>query len=96
MTTNHPGRLDPALIRPGRADVHVELGLVCADTAARLFARFFPGEPGLAAAFRENLAGLRFTPAEVQGWLLSHAADPVMAAAARGLAGRRLAAGASG
>ena len=44
MTTNHPDRLDPALIRPGRADVHVELGLVGAGAARALFLRFFPGE----------------------------------------------------
>ena len=25
MTTNHKERLDPALLRPGRADVHVNL-----------------------------------------------------------------------
>lgn len=25
MTTNHREKLDPALLRPGRADVHVEL-----------------------------------------------------------------------
>ena len=27
MTTNHKERLDPALLRPGRADVHVKLNL---------------------------------------------------------------------
>lgn len=27
MTTNHKERLDPALLRPGRADVHVRLDL---------------------------------------------------------------------
>jgi chaperone BCS1 len=25
MTTNHKEKLDPALLRPGRADLHVEL-----------------------------------------------------------------------
>lgn len=25
MTTNHKEKLDPALLRPGRADVHVKL-----------------------------------------------------------------------
>lgn len=25
MTTNHREKLDPALLRPGRADVHIEL-----------------------------------------------------------------------
>ena len=26
MTTNHKERLDPAILRPGRADMHIELG----------------------------------------------------------------------
>jgi chaperone BCS1 len=27
MTTNHKEKLDPALLRPGRADIHIELNL---------------------------------------------------------------------
>lgn len=29
MTTNHKENLDPALKRPGRADVHVKLDFAC-------------------------------------------------------------------
>ncbi|MEM6423131.1 MAG: AAA family ATPase, partial [Pseudomonadota bacterium] len=87
MTTNHRERLDPALIRPGRADVHVELGPVGAEVAARLFARFFPERPDLAARFRLALDGCRVTPAALQGWLLEHLADPEHAAGAAGLVG---------
>jgi mitochondrial chaperone BCS1 len=90
MTTNHRERLDPALIRPGRADVHVELGTVGADAAARLFARFHPGDVAGADAFRRALGSLRYTPAELQGWLLTHADDPVMASTAHGLLGPAL------
>jgi chaperone BCS1 len=85
MTTNHREHLDPALIRPGRADVHVELGPVGAATAAQLFARFFPGEAALAEAFRLALGEARVTPAALQGWLLEHAEDPEAAATAAGL-----------
>ena len=85
MTTNHPERLDPALIRPGRADVHVELGPVGAETAAQLFLRFFPGEDGLAMEFRDRLGPRMLTPAALQGWLLSHASDARAAATAHGL-----------
>jgi mitochondrial chaperone BCS1 len=85
MTTNHRERLDPALIRPGRADVHVELGTVGADAAARLFARFFPGDVAGADTFRRALAGRRCTPAELQGWLLTHADDAKLASTAKGL-----------
>ncbi|MBW4981017.1 AAA family ATPase [Mameliella sp. CS4] len=85
MTTNHPERLDPALIRPGRADVHLELGPVPASVAADLFRRFFPGEEALAERFADALGTRRVTPAALQGWLLSHAQDPVAASSAKGL-----------
>ena len=82
MTTNHRERLDPALIRPGRVDMHVELGLVGATTARRLFDRFFPREPDLARAFEAALGDRRLSPAALQGWLLTNSSDPQAAARA--------------
>lgn len=40
-TTNHYGILDPALIRPGRMDLHIEFKLASKDQAKRLFRRFY-------------------------------------------------------
>jgi len=80
MTTNHKDRLDPALIRPGRADVHTELGLVNAATARRLFEKFFPEEVLLGQQFEANLGGQTASPAEIQGWLLANSSDPRAAA----------------
>lgn len=88
MTTNHKEKLDPALIRPGRADVHTELGLVNSATARRLFERFFPDDPDLADAFERRLGKQRHSPAQIQGWLLANSTDPQAAAAASGLEGR--------
>ncbi|KMW58059.1 Cell division protein FtsH [Candidatus Rhodobacter oscarellae] len=85
MTTNHRERLDPALIRPGRADMHVELGLVGAAQAAQLFARFYPERADLAEPFAAALGTKRFSPAELQGWLMAHMSDPEGAARAEGL-----------
>lgn len=85
MTTNHIERLDPALIRPGRADVHVELPRISAPAARRLYERFFPGEMALAASFERTLGAARLSPAAVQGWLLAHRDDPALAARAEGL-----------
>jgi mitochondrial chaperone BCS1 len=82
MTTNHREKLDPALIRPGRADVQLELGTIGAATAAKLYLRFFPGEETGAARFAARIGARRLTGAEVQGWLLAHAEDPVAAAEA--------------
>ncbi|WP_298258680.1 AAA family ATPase [uncultured Litoreibacter sp.] len=85
MTTNHKEKLDPALIRPGRADVHTELGLVNAKTARQLFDRFFPDEAMLAEQFQESLGSQKASPAEIQGWLLANSSDPSKAALATGL-----------
>ncbi|RNF36075.1 AAA family ATPase [Paracoccus methylarcula] len=80
MTTNHFERLDPALIRPGRADMHVELGLVGASAARALFDRFFPDHLAAAAEFEAALGTHRFSPATIQGWLLWNHDNPEAAA----------------
>ncbi|MEX0339875.1 MAG: AAA family ATPase [Arenibacterium sp.] len=85
MTTNHKERLDPALIRPGRADVHTELGLIHAKTARRLFERFFPNEAELASVFETRLGDHEHSPAQIQGWLLDNSNDAFSAAQALGL-----------
>jgi chaperone BCS1 len=88
MTTNHKDKLDPALIRPGRADVHTELGLVNAKAARQLFNRFFPNEALLAEQFQERLGSQTISPAEIQGWLLANSSDPSKAALATDLLGK--------
>lgn len=85
MTTNHKNQLDPALIRPGRADMHIELGSVNANTAAHLFERFFPDEPLYCEYFRVALGDRMVIPSAVQGWLLSQNTDIAKAATAEGL-----------
>lgn len=85
MTTNHKEQLDPALIRPGRADMYVELGLINAETSARLFERFFPNEPLYSAQFCVALGDAKLSPSAVQGWLLLHNKNIEMAASASGL-----------
>ncbi len=39
LTTNHPDRLNPAMLRPGRLDACIEIGPPDAATAARLLSR---------------------------------------------------------
>ena len=85
MTSNHPDRLEPALVRPGRADVHREIGLITGPTAARLFARFFPGCEAEAQTFAARIGEARLAPAAVQAWLLTNAEDVARAATAAGL-----------
>ena len=42
MTTNHKDKLDPALIRPGRCDIQIEMKYVCYETLKRFMYRYFP------------------------------------------------------
>ncbi|PCH42539.1 AAA ATPase [Wolfiporia cocos MD-104 SS10] len=53
MTTNHPERLDPALIRPGRVDLAVLLDDATPEQARRLFVRFYRGGDDTSAEISE-------------------------------------------
>ena len=53
-TTNHPERLDPALIRPGRVDLSVLIDDASPTQAKRLFEQFYGYEDG--AEGWENLS----------------------------------------
>jgi len=44
LTTNHKDRLDEALIRPGRCDMHVHVQKASQDQARRMYCRFFARE----------------------------------------------------
>lgn len=46
MTTNHPERLDSALVRPGRVDLSTHLGNATPYQARTLFKRFYSGSLG--------------------------------------------------
>jgi len=77
MTTNHIERLDPALIRPGRCDIKVEVRRASRTQARKLYARFFGGSPEAdAAAFADALPEYELSMAALQGYLLSHKDDP--------------------
>lgn len=51
MTTNFKEKLDPALIRPGRADVHLEFGYATAYQGYGIFKAFFPDSEEAAQTF---------------------------------------------
>jgi hypothetical protein len=88
LTTNHPERLDPALVRPGRVDVRVTFARASRSQLRRLFLRFFfddgaGGEGGneneaalLATRFAAALPEGELSMAAVQGFLLLHRDDP--------------------
>jgi hypothetical protein len=78
LTTNHPERLDPALVRPGRADVHLRLGLCSRQQIGAFFALFFPerdAPPARLAALPDNT----LSPAEVSCAMLQFRNNPDLA-----------------
>ena len=79
MTTNHPEKLDPALVRPGRVDFKAEIGLATKGQAAELYRRFFPDksrELGWDEWFAAQIEDGVHSPAELQEHLVRHRYDP--------------------
>ena len=76
MTTNHRERLDPALLRPGRADYHAFLDNASYDQMTRLFLRFNPNEEELAHKFAKQLPEKKVSMAKLQGHFLTYRDDP--------------------
>lgn len=86
MTTNHPERLDPALVRPGRVDRSFRLGNTTSDQARRLFEWFYSGGEEdfeveyWAYIFAEQIPEGRICMAAIQEHLLRYRTDPESAA----------------
>ncbi|KAF2874457.1 P-loop containing nucleoside triphosphate hydrolase protein [Massariosphaeria phaeospora] len=89
MTTNHIGRLDPALIRPGRVDMKLELHLANEDMTNQLFYFVYNTPPKikervvedcellhLAQEFVAKVPKLEFSPAKVLSFLLANKHSP--------------------
>uniref|UniRef100_A0A0E0M1U0 Protein kinase domain-containing protein n=1 Tax=Oryza punctata TaxID=4537 RepID=A0A0E0M1U0_ORYPU len=78
FTTNHVDGIDPALLRPGRMDVHVRLGACGAHAMRELVGRYVGVEDHemLDAAECCVRDGAEMTPAEVGEVLLRNRDDP--------------------
>ena len=76
MTTNHREKLDPALMRPGRADFHAYLGNASHSQMVGLFLRFYPKQEDLANDFAKRLPEFKLSMAKLQGHFLKHRESP--------------------
>jgi ATP-dependent 26S proteasome regulatory subunit len=81
MTTNHIEKLDPALIRPGRCDVQLQLKLASKNQMERMFLRFYPGEVELAKGFAASLPANELSMAALQGYFLKCSESPQLCVA---------------
>merc|ERR1719330_1990612 len=81
MTTNHFRRLPRALVRPGRVDLNVYVGLASKVQLNRMFVRFFPGEDELAEQFATLCEGENLSMAELQGFFMFFKNEPQACAA---------------
>lgn len=76
MTTNHPESLDPALIRPGRCDLKIEIRQPDSSQVSRLFMRFFPiALPSDVQRFVDQIDPAQTSMAALQGLLLKYGDD---------------------
>jgi chaperone BCS1 len=75
MTTNHLGRLDPALIRPGRVDVKQILDYATDSQITDMFVRFYGSDHSDAAESFLKLIRSEAKPvstAQLQGHFVIH------------------------
>ncbi|CAI0395035.1 unnamed protein product [Linum tenue] len=76
FTTNHKEKLDPALMRPGRMDVHINLSY-CTPCGFRILASNYLGvkDHGLFPEIEELVSRCQVTPAEVAEQLMRNDDD---------------------
>jgi chaperone BCS1 len=73
ITTNHRDKLDAALLRPGRCDVHYEIGNADSSQVCRIFDRFFSNAtPQQTFAFVDQIQPGKVSMAALQGHLNKH------------------------
>lgn len=83
MTSNHIEKLDPALIRPGRIDISIEVGNATTNQAREYFKYFYSQEGDAEAVrFAANVSDGQYSMAQIQGHLMRFKDSPAKAAIA--------------
>lgn len=72
MTTNHPEKLDPAILRAGRVDIHEQFKLACPEVMADMFARYYPHEIDRLPEFLGQYGNQNLVTADLQNMFFVH------------------------
>ena len=82
MTSNHPEKLDPALVRPGRINRKLFLGNVKLAEAAAMVRHYFtagqPLEAGVSARLAAAFVDDALSPAQVESMCAEHDTEDAM------------------
>lgn len=74
LTTNHRELLDPALMRPGRVDVHIEFKHATSEQFSKMWCAYYPNDVSLAHGFAEKvkaaLDGQEIATANLQSFFI--------------------------
>ena len=73
--TNHPEKLDPALIRPGRVDITIEMKLATQFIISQMYQWFF-SDKSLEKDLVAKLPNEKFSPAEINNIFYQYNHDP--------------------
>lgn len=86
FTTNDPEALDPAVLRPGRVDKAVKIGLADRSQIQSIFVRIYSSKStsksvggvieSKAQIFADKVRNRSLSPASIQGFLLRHQSAP--------------------
>ena len=76
ITTNHPEKLDKALIRPGRINLNLEFGKCSSKDVADIFKNFYNRDFDMNLDEERKMMGGVWTPSEVMQIFLNNIDQP--------------------